>query len=93
MTLYEYLTKNLDRSDTHPAIDHTLRVQRHEDGRISFYIHAERRDSDTADFWVSDNGIYEKKENMSPVHEFLSHPKAWRDARLESFAESLAPGS
>ena len=57
MKLYDYLKKQLSRQDPHPAIDNDIRATLHPDGRISFYIHAEGRDSDTADFWISDLGI------------------------------------
>lgn len=60
MTLYDYLKTQLSRQDPFPAIDHSLRAELHADGRISFYIHAAGRDSDTADFWVTDAGVSEK---------------------------------
>ena len=83
MTLDAYLRKQLTRADPHPAIDHRLRAQLHPDGRISFYIHAEGRDSDTADFWVSDAGVFEKTEPMkSKTTEFLTFPEETRRARL-----------
>jgi hypothetical protein len=92
MNLYDYLRKNLERQDPHPAIDHQLRATLHPDGRISFYIHAERRDSDTADFWVSDAGVFEKKEPMSVQAHFLTFPKAVRDAKMQAMADKLMEG-
>lgn len=82
MTLDEYLRKQLTRSDPNPAIDHQLRATLHPDGRISFYIHAERRDSDTADFWVSDAGVFAKTEGMSKQVELLTFPAEARRAKL-----------
>jgi hypothetical protein len=86
MSLYEYLKKNLERRDPYPAIDHHVRAQFHLDGRISFYIHVEGRDSETADFWVSDAGIFEKVQPMSKQAEFLTYPKDMRDAKLAASA-------
>lgn len=61
MTLEDYLRKQLSRSDPYPAIDHSIRAELHPDGRVSFYIHAEGRDSDTERFWVRDNVVEEKR--------------------------------
>lgn len=89
MNLYEYLKANLSRQDPHPAIDHQIRAQLHEDGRISFYIHAEGRDSDTADFWISDAGIFPRREPMGAKAYFLTHPKEWRDKQMLAMADKL----
>lgn len=89
MKLYDYLKKQLSRQDPHPAIDHSIRAELHADGRISFYIHAERRDSDTADFWISDAGIFEKREPMPATADFLSHPKDWRDAKMQAMGDAV----
>jgi len=92
MKLYDYLKTQLTRQDPHPAIDHAIRAELHADGRISFYIHAERRDSDTADFWVSDAGVFEKREPMSAQTDFLTHPKEWRDKQMLAMADKLMEG-
>src|SRR5690349_22741738 len=71
-TLHSYLKEQLTRSDPHPAIDHAIRAELHRDGRISFYIHADGRDSDTPDFWVSENGnLYEKRLKDEPLPEAI----------------------
>jgi len=54
-SLYEYLHAQLTRSDPHPAIDHAIRATLHKDGRITFYIHAAGRNSDTSDFCLMPN--------------------------------------
>ncbi len=87
MDLYSYLKQQLERRDPYPAIEHTLRAQIHQDGRISFYIHAAGRDSDTVDFWVSDAGLFPKNAPLSKQAEFLTHPKDVRDAKLAAAAE------
>lgn len=89
MKLYDYLKNQLSRQDPHPAIDHNIRAELHADGRISFYIHAAGRDSDTADFWISDAGIFEKGGGLSKQAEFLTHPKAWRDTELQRQSAEL----
>lgn len=61
MTLEEFLVKNLTRSDPHPALDFALRAEKHPDGTVSFYIHASGRDSDTLDFYVEGNELFEKR--------------------------------
>jgi hypothetical protein len=71
MTLYDYLKTNLTRQDPHPAIDHAIRAELHEDGRISFYIHAAGRDSDTETFWVKENTVEEKRLYREPLPEDL----------------------
>lgn len=69
-TLHEYLKNSLTRNDPHPAIDHTIRAELHEDGRISFYIHAQGRDSDTVEFWVpKDDKLIEKRLMDEPLPE------------------------
>jgi hypothetical protein len=89
MTLYEYLRKNLTRNDPHPAIDHALRAELHADGRISFYIHPENRDGVTPEYWISDTGIFEKRDPMPAKASFLSQPKEFRDSQLAAMAEKL----
>ena len=54
--LYEYLLKNLSRSDPYPVIDYKIRAEKSSNGDISFYIHADGRDSSTLDFWVTPDG-------------------------------------
>jgi hypothetical protein len=71
MTLEDYLRKQLSRSDPYPAIDHSIRAELHADGRVSFYIHAEGRDSDTERFWVKDNTVEEKRLYREPLPEEL----------------------
>jgi hypothetical protein len=71
MTLEDYLRKQLTRTDPHPAIDHSIRAEIHPDGRVSFYIHAEGRDSDTESFWVKDNAVEEKRLYREPIPEEL----------------------
>lgn len=67
-TLYSYLQKELNRCDPCPAIDHEVRAELHEDGRISFYIHAKGRNSDTPDFWVACDGtIVERRLADEPL--------------------------
>lgn len=53
MTLEEYFEKNY-RSK---IIDHKIRITVDENGRISFYIHADGHDSDTIDFHVFGNHL------------------------------------
>ena len=69
MKLYDYLNKNLSRQDPHPAIDFDIRAEKHQDGRISFYIHAAGRDSDTEDYWVESNQLKEKRIADEPLPE------------------------
>lgn len=58
-TLHSYLKRQLTQGN--PVIDHSIRAELHADGKISFYIHASDRDSDTADFWVCEDGaIFER---------------------------------
>lgn len=90
MSFYEYLRANLTRNDPFPAIDHALRAELHADGRISFYIHPDNRDGITPTYWISDAGIFEVRKHMPAGSEFLSHPKEWRDSKLESMAERLS---
>lgn len=71
MTLEDYFRSQLTRTDPHPAIDHSLRAELHADGRISFYIHAERRDSETERFWVKENTVDEKRLYREPLPEPL----------------------
>lgn len=71
MTLYDYLHTNLTRKDPYPAIDHHIRAELHPDGRISFYIHAAGRDSETESFWVKDNKLEEKRLYREPLPEHL----------------------
>jgi hypothetical protein len=89
MKLYDYLKKQLARQDPHPAIDHSIRAELHADGRISFYIHAEGRDSETAGYWISDAGIFEKRIPMPSKADFLSHPKEWRDAKMQAVGDAV----
>lgn len=71
MTLEDYLRTQLSRSDPYPAIDHRIRAELHADGRISFYIHTDGRDSDTETFWVKDNVVEEKRLYREPLPEAL----------------------
>lgn len=87
MSLYDYLKKNLTRADPHSAIDHSMRAELHADGRISFYIHPERRDGDTPTFWISEVGIFPKHDGLSKQQEFLTHPAEWREKQLAAMSE------
>ena len=69
MNLYDYLDKNLSRQDPHPVIDFSIRAEKHTDGRISFYIHADGRDSDTEDYWVEGYAVKEKRLADEPLPE------------------------
>jgi hypothetical protein len=69
MKLYDYLNKNLSRTDPTPAIDFGIRAEKHQYGRISFYIHADGRDSDTEDYWVEGNSLKEKRLAHEPLPE------------------------
>lgn len=60
MTLADYLRKNIERETPHSVIDHSLRAELHEDGRISFYIHPAGVDGETPDFWVVGNELTSK---------------------------------
>jgi len=62
--LHQYLKTQLARIDPRPAIDHRIRAQLHQDGRISFYIHADSRDSETVDFWVSEDGELTERRSV-----------------------------
>lgn len=53
MDLEEYLTSNFNKK----IIDHSIRVTVGEDGLVSFYIHANGKDSETLDFQVIGNII------------------------------------
>lgn len=69
MTFEDYLRKQLSRSDPHPAIDHSIRAELHADGRVSFYIHAAGRDSDTERYWVKYNAVEEQRLYREPLPE------------------------
>src|SRR5579872_7406432 len=71
MTLEDYLRKQLSRADPYPAIDHSIRAELHSDGRVSFYIHAAGRESDTERFWVNDSVLEEKRLYREPISEEL----------------------
>lgn len=91
MTLYQYIKQQLARQDPDPALVHTVNVQSHADGRISFTIEAEDRESPVAEFWLSDAGTFEKIEPMSETATFLTHPKPWRDAQIANLPKPFSP--
>jgi hypothetical protein len=62
MTLEQYFKKNLERD----AIDHALRASVTPDGNVTFYIHADGRDSDTLDFFVNGNQLIPIPQIPSP---------------------------
>ncbi len=64
--LYDYFYKNLTSNGTvgYPAIDHKIRAELRE-GKISFYIHADGRDSDTMDFYVEKDGTLTLKTHAA----------------------------
>ena len=74
MTLEDYFRRQLGRADPYPAIDHSIRAQLHEDGRISFYIHADGRDSDTQDFWVNGNTLTNTQSQLTESAAVCSSP-------------------
>ncbi len=56
--LETYLKENFD----HGIIDHRLRAHLDkETNTITFYIHADGKDSDTLDFWVIANSLAPKR--------------------------------
>jgi hypothetical protein len=52
--LFEYFRINWDRKP-HPVIDHSLRIERLEDGSFHFYIHPSYTDGITTDFVISED--------------------------------------
>lgn len=60
-TLADYLRENIERDQPHSVIDHTIRAELHQDGRISFYIHPSGVDGETLDFWIVGNDLKSKQ--------------------------------
>lgn len=56
MTLQEYFDKNWKR-EPYPIIDHSLRIDKTEDGKFTFYIHPSTTGGDTVDFVVDGNQL------------------------------------
>jgi hypothetical protein len=56
MNLHEYLLKNLQRTEPYSIGAHSICARRHEDGKLSFYIHPSTVSGDTIDFEVLPNG-------------------------------------
>lgn len=54
--LFDYFEENWNRSP-YPAIDHSLRVDKLEDGSFHFYIHPSNTGGTTTDFIVSEKTI------------------------------------
>ena len=59
-SLFNYLLANLQRETPYSVIDHQLRAELHEDGRISFYIHPDGVDGETPSFYVDGNQLISK---------------------------------
>ncbi len=59
--LDEYFRSNFTRG----VIDHALRADVDEQGRVSFYIHPLGVDGETLDCWVLDNCVFDKR-GLSP---------------------------
>lgn len=91
MTLYQYITQQLARQYPGPALVHTVTLQSHADGRISFTIQPAGDAAPAAEYWLSDAGTFEKVESMSETATFLTHPKAWRDAQIANLPKPFAP--
>jgi hypothetical protein len=85
MNLYKYLDRNLSRADPTPAIDFSIRAEKHPDGRISFYIHADGRDSDTEDYWVDGNKLTEKRLAFEPLPESVRKDVLNATRRFQAF--------
>jgi hypothetical protein len=60
-TLHEYFTENHARG----VIDHAIRANVDEQGRVSFYIHPQGVDGNTLDFWVLDDTFW-PKDGLTP---------------------------
>ena len=56
-SLDDYLSECFKRG----VIDHAIRANVDEQGRISFYIHPLGVDGNTLDFWVWDNTVWEQR--------------------------------
>lgn len=63
--LQQYFQENWDRN----VIDHALRAQPTEDGRIHFYVHPDGHDGDTLDFIVEGNQLTPLNNRMEPANE------------------------
>lgn len=66
-TLSEYLNENYDKG----VIDHMVRASFNDDGTMSFYIHADGYDSDTLDFVVKENRLW----NVEDIDDFRNNIK------------------
>jgi hypothetical protein len=58
--LFNYFEENWNR-EPYPVIDHTLRVNKLEDGTFHFYIHPSNADGITTDFIVTPAAFLERK--------------------------------
>lgn len=65
-TLFDYLNVNLRADRPCTAIDHRIRAELHEGGKISFYIHPDGIDGKTMDFWVDGNTLIPKTGETYP---------------------------
>ena len=54
--LFKYFQENWDRKP-YPVIDHSLRIDRLEDGSFHFYIHPSNTGGITTDFVVSEKEL------------------------------------
>jgi hypothetical protein len=52
--LFEYFVQNWNQ-DPYPVIDHSLRIQKQEDGSFHFYIHPSHQGGVTTDIVVGPN--------------------------------------
>lgn len=59
MTLEQYLRNGIEFAN---VIDYSLRASIAADGRVTFYIHPDSRDGDTADFEVDGNTLAKNRD-------------------------------
>lgn len=63
ITLEDYFRENLAKG----AMYHAVCANIDEKGLVSFYIHADGRDSETPTFLVKDNHLLTKVETLLPI--------------------------
>jgi predicted RNA-binding Zn-ribbon protein involved in translation (DUF1610 family) len=77
-TLQEYFS----RSHAAGIIDHSLRVSSDDKGNLSFYIHPEGKDGETADFVMIGNRLELPRKTVAEILEDPNWKCPWCDETL-----------